>query len=171
MRRRGNSTLEFTLVGIPLIFTLISIFEMARGMWVYHTMAHAIKEGTRYTIVHGSDCDPIKNAPNNCLVKIQDIAQHIKDAGVGLEQDQLVVTFWSVSNGTHTCANPSTLTACLADSAVWPPSPDNIPGLPIRIDAKLTFKSAIAMFWPGTTKGMNFGTLYFPATSQETIQF
>jgi hypothetical protein len=166
--RRGNSTIEFTLVGIPLIFALISIFEMARGMWVYHTMAYAIKEGTRYAVVHGNDCDPTQNPKNNCLVKVQDIAQHIKDAGIGLDQDQLTLTFWSLSNGTHACG---TLTACLADTTVWPPAPDNIPGLPIQISGKIPFRSAIAMFWPGAGKGVNFGTFYFPATSQETMEF
>jgi Flp pilus assembly protein TadG len=36
--RRGSSILEFVLVGIPIIFVLISLFEISRGMWTYHTM-------------------------------------------------------------------------------------------------------------------------------------
>lgn len=170
-RKRGNSTIEFTLVGLPLIFTLISIFEMSRGMWMYHTMAYAIKEGTRYAVVHGDDCDPAQNAPNNCLVTVQNIAQRIKDAGIGLDQDELILTFTSASRGTHSCGTPSTLAACLADTTTWPPSPDNIPGLPIQIGASIPFKSAIAMFWPGKTHGMNFAAVNFPATSQETMEF
>src|SRR5215831_11346653 len=45
MRRqfqRGATTVEMTLVGIPLMFVLVSIFEMSRGMWVYHTVANAV---------------------------------------------------------------------------------------------------------------------------------
>ena len=34
----GQSLVEFTLVGIPLIFVLISVFEISRGMWMYHTL-------------------------------------------------------------------------------------------------------------------------------------
>jgi Flp pilus assembly protein TadG len=169
-RKRANSTIEFTLVGIPLIFTLISIFEMGRGMWIYHTMAYAIKEGTRYTVVHGDDCDPTLTA-NNCLVTIQNIAQRIKNAGIGLDQNQLVLTFTSASVGTHSCGTPSTLAACLADTTTWPPAPDNVPGLPIQISGKIPFQSAIAMFWPGKTHAMGFAAVNFPATSQETMEF
>lgn len=164
---RGNSTLEFTLVGIPLIFTLISIFEMSRGMWNYHTMAHSIKEGTRYAVVHGDNCAPHPPLNNNCQVTIGQIVQVIKDAGIGLDQDQLTLTFTSASNGAVTC----TLTNCLANNAVWPAYPDNIGGLPIEIDGKIRFDSALAMFWPGVTHGINFATAYFPATSQELMEF
>ena len=38
-RLRGSATIEMALVGIPIIFTLSSRFEMARGMWIYHTLA------------------------------------------------------------------------------------------------------------------------------------
>ena len=43
--QRGGSLIEFTFVGIPLMFVLISIFEASRGMWTYNLLAHAIKEG------------------------------------------------------------------------------------------------------------------------------
>ena len=52
---RGSSMVEFTLVGFPLIFILISIFEMARGMWNYHTLEEAVEVGTRYEAVRGAD--------------------------------------------------------------------------------------------------------------------
>jgi hypothetical protein len=45
-RQRGSAMIEFTLVGIPMIFLLISIFEISRAMWNYHTLAFAIREGT-----------------------------------------------------------------------------------------------------------------------------
>lgn len=167
-RRKGSSTIEFTLVGIPLIFTLISIFEISRGMWIYHTMAYAIKEGTRYGVVHGNGCT---TPGNSCQVTIGQIAQHIKDAGIGLEQDELTLTFRSLSNGTHSCPNKSTLTDCLSDTTTWPAAPDNLAGFPIQIDGKIKFSSAIAMFWPGSTKGINFTTVYFPSTSREVVQF
>ena len=52
---KGSSMVEFALVGIPLIFILISIFEISRGMWMYETVAHAVREGARYAAVHGQD--------------------------------------------------------------------------------------------------------------------
>ena len=55
-KRRGQALVEFTFVGIPMIFILISVFEMSRGMWIYHTLTYAVKEGTRVAMVHGQDC-------------------------------------------------------------------------------------------------------------------
>jgi Flp pilus assembly protein TadG len=34
----GNATLEFTLVGLPLIFVLLSVASMCFGMFTLHTM-------------------------------------------------------------------------------------------------------------------------------------
>ena len=65
---KGSTMLEFTLVAIPLIFVLISTFEIARGMWIYGTVANAVKEGTRFAIVKGADC---ATAPNACSAKIE----------------------------------------------------------------------------------------------------
>ena len=31
-RSRGNTMVEFTLVGIPIMFALISVFEISRAM-------------------------------------------------------------------------------------------------------------------------------------------
>ena len=80
---RGNTIVEFTLVGIPLIFVLISIAEISRAMWAYTTVAHAVREGTRFAIVHGHNCEV---APNTCAgyATIGWIARRIRQGGVGL---------------------------------------------------------------------------------------
>ena len=161
-RRRGSSTLEFTLVGIPLIFVLISTFEMARGMWNYHTIAYAVKEGTRYASVHGSNCA----APNTCQVTIAQVTRQIVNAGIGLPTNQLRLTFTSQSGSISCFAS-----TCLANNTVWPSSPGNAVGSTIQIDATYPFSSAISMFWPGAGAGMNAGTVTFPASSRETVQF
>ena len=69
---RGGSTLmEFVLVGIPIIFVLISTFEIARGMWAYQTLAYSVKRGLRYAIVHGWNCG---QSGNTCNVTVGQIA-------------------------------------------------------------------------------------------------
>ena len=166
-RRLGNATLEFTLVGIPLIFTLISIVEMARGMWIYHTLAYAIKEGTRFTIVHGANCDKKINLSNNCQVTVGQIAQVIQYAGVGLDPGALQVEMKSNSDDTGL----ATLSSLLTSTAIFPSSPGNLQTEPITFNARYPFQSAIAMFWPGVGKGMTFPTFTLPASSQEQIQF
>ena len=156
--------LEFTLVGIPMIFVLISIFEISRAMWNYHTLAYAIKEGTRYAVVHGYNCsaDPL----NSCQVTVGQVAQRIQNAGIGLDATQLNLTFTS-SGSTTTCR----LNTCLTNATAWPVAPIDIPGTPISISASVPFQSAIAMFWPGAGAGANYGTFNFTSASQDIIQF
>src|SRR5438874_911896 len=89
---KGGTLIEFMFVGIPIMFVLISIFEMSRAMWTYHTLAFAIKEGTRFAIVHGGNC---VTAPNACAKTVADVATVISDAGVGLEPGLLNVSLIS----------------------------------------------------------------------------
>lgn len=178
--RSGNAIIEFTLVGIPLVFVLISIFEIARGMWVYHTLAHAVREGVRFAVTHGNNC---LVPPNSCTVQVRDIAIRIRDAGVGLVPTELQnVEFVSLSR-TVTC---STLQDCLGSSATattyWPTAaPANPPNPPdaggirggeLEIRARFPFQSALAMFWPGAPgSGVTFGTFLLGAQSRERIQY
>jgi Flp pilus assembly protein TadG len=153
----GNATLEFTLVGIPLVFVLISTFEMARGMWLYHTLAHAVKEGTRYTIVRGQN--------SVTPATLSDICRQIVQQGPGLIPDDLTLTFTSLSGA-------STYTGNACPGSVWPAGTiDNQPGQIISISASYPFKSAIALFWPGAGKTDAFPTIIFPTTSSEVMQF
>jgi Flp pilus assembly protein TadG len=163
-RQRGSAMIEFTLVGIPMIFILISVFEISRGMWNYHTLAYAVKEGTRYAIVHGSDCS--SDPQNSCGVTLGQVAQKIQDAGIGLDPSPLRLTFTSSGNAV-TC----TLNACLGNATVWPQAPLNTPGSTVAISASLPFQSALAMFWPGAGSGTNFPTFNLTAGSSDIIQF
>lgn len=53
--RHGQSMVEFALA-IPLLLLLIlGLVDLARLMWAYETLGHAVREGTRYAIVHGSE--------------------------------------------------------------------------------------------------------------------
>jgi Flp pilus assembly protein TadG len=163
-RKHGSTFLEFVLVGIPMIFVLISIFEMARGMWIYHTLAYAVKEGTRYAVVHGKGCS---NGINTCSITVAQIASRIKTSGIGLLPENLSITMSGV-NSTVTC---STANTCPNAAAVWPPSGSNAPGQPITITVVYPFRSAISMFWPGAGAGRTFGVFNLPASSREIIQF
>jgi len=158
-----------TLVGIPIIFILISIFEMSRGMWMYDTAAHAAREGVRFATVHGSNC--IQNLPsvtNNCGKTVKDVAKVIQDAGGGLDLDTTTVTFTAPSpgGGVVTC----TLTVCAGITSTWPPVGSNTVGTVIQIDISTPFNSALAMFWPGAGK-VSFATVNLGATSLDAIQF
>jgi Flp pilus assembly protein TadG len=170
-RQSGNALIEFTLVGIPMIFVLISTFEISRGMWLYHTLAHALRVGTRFAIVHGQDCSNTYNYPSNCLVQISDIATQISNAGVGLLPEQLQqMTFTA---GSYTYTGCSTLQACLSDTTTFPPDDgvNDIAGIDVTIRAQYPFSSAIVMFWPGSSTVGVFPTFNLWGTSTERIEF
>lgn len=161
---KGNAVIEMTLVGIPMIFLLISIFEIARGMWAYDTLAYAVRETTRYAIVHGQNCSV---SPNSCTVTVGNLASRLRDAGIGLPSDQLNVTLQSLTD--NIVCNP--ISSCLSSSTVFPSSGANGIGNPITISATYRFKSAIAMFWTGETAPVAFAAVSLPASSTDYIQF
>jgi Flp pilus assembly protein TadG len=169
--RSGATTVEFALLGIPLMFVLISIFEISRGMWIYETLAQAVSDGARYAIVHGANFNAAKNS---CQVKVQDIATVIKKSGVGLMPDQLTVRLQTYANFSSTTVfndiGPSTLTTLLTDTDFFPTGTSAAPGNDVVVTGTYQFNSALAMFWPGAGK-VNFASVNFGATSRERIAF
>ena len=163
--QRGSVTVEFALVGIPLVFALISTVEMSRGMWMYDTQAHAINEAVRYVVVRGQHCT---SSGNTCGATVGQIATHIASVGVGLASANWNVTLYSNSGTNNVTCNP--LSNCLSNSAAWPPSPDNAVGSYVAISGSYPFNSALAMFWPGV-KPVTFGAYNLPAYAKQTIQF
>ena len=161
--RRGNTTIEFVLVGIPMIFILLSIFEIARGMWIYNTMAYAVREGVRYAIMHGKGCA----SPNSCSVTIGGIATRIRQAGVGLDPNSVTLTF-TPAGGT---ASSGTMTTQMASSTTWPPSAFNAPGQQVKISAQYQFRTFLALFWAGAGQSAGSGSFNLVTASAEPIQF
>jgi hypothetical protein len=144
---------------------------MAFGMWLYHTLAYAAKEGTRYVIVHGINCS--QNGNTYCIT-VSDIATQIKKAAVGLDPSQMSVTL-TPSHGT---ATTDTLANLMSNSTyastTWPPaSPTgaNAVGQPVTISVLYPFNSSISMFWPGTRVTNSQGRMGLPASSTDLIQF
>jgi Flp pilus assembly protein TadG len=162
--RRGNTMIEFVLVGIPMIFIFISIVEIARGMWTYHTLAYAVREGVRYASVHGKGCA----SPNTCQVTIGSIATVIQSAGVGLDPNAVKLTFTPASGS----ASTDTMTNQKASTTTWPPSGANAPGQNVTISAMYPFRTFLAVFWAGASRPLNdSGVFYLPASSTEPVQF
>jgi Flp pilus assembly protein TadG len=167
-RSRGNSLLEFTLVGIPLIFVLISTFQMSFAMWLYHSLAFAAEQGTRYAAVHGINCS--QNG-NTCGVMVSDVAGVISTAARGLDPNQMIVTL-TPSTGSATTGTLADLMSGTYTSTSWPPSSGaNAVGQPVKISLLYPFNSGISMVWAGTTPVRAHGRLYLPASSTDLIRF
>ena len=153
--------MEFTLVAIPMIFAMISIVEICRGMWDYHSLAEAVKVACRTAATRGAGC-----AGSGCQLTVGQIATTISNYAIGIPASSLNVTL-SSNAGDVTC-NP--LSSCVGSNAAWPPAGGNTPGTDIIISASYNFTSALAMFVPGN-RGMQFSGVTLKAKSRQTLLF
>jgi Flp pilus assembly protein TadG len=162
--KKGSTILEFVLVGIPMIFIFISIVEIARGMWTYHTLAYAVREGVRYAAMHGKGCA----SPNTCQVTIGGITSKIQAAGIGLDSSAVTLTFTPASGS----ASTDTMANQASSTTTWPPSSANAAGQNVKISARYPFRTFLAIFWVGDGHPLNdTGVFYLPASSTAPIQF
>jgi Flp pilus assembly protein TadG len=169
--------LEFVLVGIPMLFGVISIEEMARGMWQYHTLQYAVKMANSYASVHGATCS---SSANSCTVDVSNVVGVFQTNAIGVPMSSVAVTLSSETAGNAvTCSQVSTCSSNSSWSTQWPPtaSGDNAVGNWIKFRADYTFKTALAMFWPGAGGPVSFGSSLgagkfdFPGYSFQIIQF
>jgi hypothetical protein len=182
--RRGAALVEMTLVGIPIIFVLISVFEISRGMWMYETSAYAVKVGVRFAMVHGIDCITKPGVLSNCPTSINEVSQKIKAAAIGLPSTTTRLTFTPGATsaaptscyigGTNANGPYGSLNGCSTYTTTWPPDDGsgllNGGGKSIRIDIKTPFKSALAMLWPGAGS-VKFAATDLGGSSADYIQF
>lgn len=169
-RVRGNALVEFTLIGIPIMFVLISVFEVSRAMWQYDTFGHALREGARFAAVHSNNCGVF---PNFCTTTVADVADRIVTFGPGIipADVQDVEFIWGDADTGAVQFTCATLEDCLTSTFEWPRgNPGGMPGQPITIRAEYQFRTAIAMFWPGAGP-TSIGAFELPASSTEMVHY
>ncbi len=142
-RRSGQSLLEFTLLGIPMVFITISVVYVSIAMWQFHSLAYASEMTARYVSVHGVTC--AANG-NTCTITVGNIATFFSTQAMALDASKVIVKMTDGS-GTTTC-NP--LNTCNSSSTQFPNSNSsyNSVGSDITIIATYGVKSPLAMFWP-----------------------
>lgn len=165
-RSKGASILEFSMIGIGMIFVFLSFFEVARGMWTYQTLAYAVREGARYASVHGQGCA----SPRTCQVTISQIAAVIKSAGPGIDPNATTVTL-TPYRGTPTSDTLANLISSASYTTDWPPSSAYAPGQTVQVTATYPFRTFLAMFWMGTRSVNDSQVFKLGASSMETIQY
>ena len=159
-RERGSSIVEMSLVFVLLMFSVLSIFELGRAMWTYHTLATSVKKAVRVAMVHGARC---AEASETCQVSLGDLVRVIQQVGVGLDMSLLQLTF-TASGSSSTCAPASN---CLANDTKWPAAPYNPVGQNVTINGTYAFNNVLTVLWPGQT----VSRFTLSAKSTETIQF
>ena len=173
------------MVGIPLIFVLISVFEISRGMWLYHTLAYAVKDGVRYASVHGYNCTTNGNTcgvtmgpvTNKCDGTNTSVAEVIRCAGAGLDPASTTVSFYTLASSSSakvqvgsSCSLSTTTNVCSSANLFPPPSCNTPRVCRVEIDITTPFNSAIAMFWPGGAP-VSFAQVTLGATSTDVVQY
>jgi Flp pilus assembly protein TadG len=139
-RRSGQSVIEFTLLGIPMLFITIAVVSMSIDMWQYHTLAYATEITARMVSVHGATC----GTPNTCTIQVGDVAKFFAAHAIALDAGTVIVKMTD-SSGTTTC-NP--VNSCNTNTAQFPASSANGVGSDITITATYTLKNPFGMFWP-----------------------
>ncbi len=119
-RQIGQSTVEFALTSLIIIPMLFAMIDVGVYFWIDTTLANAVREGTHYASVHGSQSSA-PSGPGNDSAIISDVNSHI--AGL---------------------PNPANLTV----QATW--SPNNSPGSTVTVQATYQWHPFSAILWNGT---------------------
>jgi len=162
-QRRGSVLIEFTLVGIPLIFMMTSIMMIALAMWQFETLAYGTQTTARFVVMHGRTCT---QDGNSCTVTLNDIATYFSGQTIALDPNKTKLTLKSVS-GTTTC---EPLISCNGNTTVFPSAADNGINFDVTVTATYGVVNPLALFWRGTA-GAGPGTLNLFATSRQRIMF
>lgn len=163
-RRRGDTLIEFTLTGIPIIFLGISIVECSIAMCEYESMSNAVTIATRYAASHGATC--AANG-NSCTIEIENVANLIASTAPIISPANMTVTFTD-NSGSTTC----TLSTCQTNTAQFPSSTSNANAVGNPITIKVTHKltNPLPMYWPPHAYTDDSGYI-LGASSVQVIQF
>ncbi len=84
-KRRGAVLVEIALCFLIFIVLSIGLFEMARGVWIWTTLSHAVRQGSRFAMVRGAD------ATYNSPTDVATITQVVRNQAIGLSPSDLTV--------------------------------------------------------------------------------
>jgi len=156
---RGSNLIEFTLVGIPLVFMILTIFQISLGMFTYHTLANAIDVGARLASVQPGNV----GGPNG-------IAQTIINNAPGLLPGKLTLTFSGTVGGTATPVATCVATTCVSSysSTAFPPGSAFTDTLTVL--GTYPFATPFAMFWPTVGPMKLAGNITLGATTTQLVQ-
>ena len=162
--RRGDTLIEFTLTGIPIIFLGISIVECSIAMCEYESMSNAVTIAARYAASHGATCSA---NGNSCTIEIKNVANLIAATAWIISSASMTVTLTD-NSGSTTC----TLSTCETNTAQFPSSSGNANAVGNNITIKVTHKltNPLPMYWPPHADSDDSGYL-LGATSYQAIQF
>lgn len=162
-RRRGSAVLEFTLLGIPVVFLVTSVVSCSIDMWQFYTLSYAVEATARYVVVHGGSCS--QNG-NSCTITRGAVATFFEGQAPALDTAKVNITITDGSGSTN--CNP--VTSCTNSVVQFPAAANNSVGSDVTIKATYPLTNPIAMFWPGTS-GMRGANFTVGATTTQRILY
>jgi len=99
-RYSGQSLVEFALI-FPLVFFLITGFlDLGRALFYYSSLTNAVREATRYAIVHNDELNAALINPNDNSLQDKVLEYAIGLSGIPdpLTKDDIIVTPEIVDN-------------------------------------------------------------------------
>jgi Flp pilus assembly protein TadG len=141
VRERGSSLPETAIVIAVLLAIIFGVVDFGRAMYTYAFVAQIAREGARWAIVRGSQCNLI----DHCNAKASDVQTYVQ----------------SLSEGATTAASISAaptwnLSTCPPGSAV-----SNAPGCTVSVTVTYPFQF---LYLPE-----NLGTITMSSTSKMVI--
>lgn len=163
--RRGSSLIEFTLLGVPLLFLFTSVMACSIDMWQMYTLSYAVEQTARYAALHGSTCS---SGSNTCTIARSDVATFFQKQAMALDAS---VTTMVINDGSGevTCTPVS---SCPSSTSRFPSVGHNSPVTPDLVTIKATYAlvNPIFMFWPGGG-AVHAARFTVGATSTEQVIF
>jgi Flp pilus assembly protein TadG len=144
--------IEFMLVGLPLLFTILAIVQMSVGMWTYNALASTVDQAARYATVKGGGT-------------VGNVAQTIVNDGPGLVPGKLNVTLAS-SNAASVPCNP--VSSCVGSAVLWPTGAAFADT--VTISGTYPFTTPLAIFWPSAGPMKLAGSIVLGASSTQLVQ-
>ena len=107
---RGSAMVEFAVSATTLLSLMFGIIAICTGLYSYHFISDAAREGTRYAMVRGSGCSSYGKLTTNCPIAtsaaVQTYVQGLSFPGIK-SSNMTVTTTWS-GNGTTWTSTPGT---------------------------------------------------------------
>jgi Flp pilus assembly protein TadG len=147
----GASLVEMAIVSGLLLFMVFGIVEVSIGLYTYHYLSDAARDGSRWAMVRGfnsctntpslatSTAEGTYTCPGGALQA--DISAYVKSLGYWANDPRMTVTaaWYTPSSGT-----PVSWTACVT-------APCNLPGYLVKVNVQYNLP-LIVPWWPNGGK-------------------
>ena len=93
-RQSGAVIVEFTLVFMIFLLLSIGLFEIGRMMWIYTTLSHAARQGSRFAMVRGDEATALGVQYGSAITTATNaqITQVVRNNAIGLVASNVTVT-------------------------------------------------------------------------------